>query len=123
MSGAQVPAVLRRSEALHFSEHAAEVLGILESETVGHLGDGLSGGQSVLGQADNKPTDVAARRLPGCLFDDIAEIVGRHAQPIGTVLHGGQSELQLKLLVEIVAEQAVEADENVWWLTDLFRGG
>ena len=56
---------------------------------------------------------MVARRVAGRLFDDIAEVVGRHAEFVGAILHGGQAEGQLEFVLEIVAEQAVEADEDV----------
>ena len=45
--------------------------------------------------------------------NDIAEVVGRHTQLVGAILHGGQAEGQLELVLEILTEQAVEADKNV----------
>ena len=79
------------------------MLGILEAEVVGHLGDGFSGGKTVLGKLDDELADVVACRVPGRFFDYIAEIVGRHAQFVGAVLHGGQTEGQLEFVLEIVA--------------------
>lgn len=35
--------------------------------------------------------DVVARRVSGRLLDDIAEIVGRHAEFVGAILHCGQA--------------------------------
>ena len=105
--------VLRRRDAFLLLEHPAEVLGIFEAEAVGHLGDGFPCRQPVLGKLDDEPTDVVARRVAGRLFDDIAEVVGRHAEFVGAILHGGQAEGQLEFVLEIVAEQAVEADEDV----------
>lgn len=113
LSGAPPAAVLRRSDPLLLSEHAAEVLRILESEAVGHLRDAFAGGESVLGKLDHEPADVVAGRISGRLFDDVAEVVGRKTQPIGAVLDGGQSEGQLEPLLVIVGKQLVEADQNV----------
>ncbi len=107
------PDVFRRCNALLLLEHPAEMLGILEAEAVGHLGDGFPRRKAVLGKLDDELADVAARRVPGRLLDDIAEVVGRHTELVGTILHGGQAEGQLELVLEIVAEQAVEADEDV----------
>ncbi len=106
-------AVLRRRDTLLLLEHPAEVLGIFEAKAVGHLTDGFPCCKAVLGKLDDEPADVAARRVPGRLLDDIAEVVGGHAQFVGAILHGGQTEGQLEFVLEIVAEQAVEADENV----------
>ena len=77
------------------------------------MGDGLPCRQPVLGKLDDEPTDVAARRVPSRLLDDIAEIVGRHAELVCTILHCGQAKGILEAVFEIVAEQAVEADEDV----------
>ena len=109
----QSPAVFRRSNAFLLLEHPAEMLGIFETEAVGHLGDGFPCRQPVLGKLDDEPTDVAARRVAGGFLDDIAEIVRRHAELVGAILHGGQAEGQLEFVLEIVAEQAVEADKDI----------
>ena len=89
------------------------MLGIFEAEAVGHLRDGFSGGKTVLGKLDDELADVAACRVAGGFLDDIAEVIGGHAKLVGAVLHGGQAECQLEPVLEIVAEQAVEADEDV----------
>ena len=89
------------------------MLGIFEAEAVGDLGDGFPCRQPVFGKLDDEPTDVAARRVPGGLFNDIAEVVGRHAELVGAILHGGQAEGQLELVLVITPQQAVEADEDV----------
>ena len=109
----QLLAVFRRRNALLLLEHPAEMLGIFEAEAVGHLGDGFPCRKAVLGKLDDELADVVARRVAGGLLDDIAEVIGRHAELVGTILHGGQAESQLELVLEIVAEQAVEADEDV----------
>ena len=89
------------------------MLGVFEAEAVGHLRDGLACRQPVLGKPDDEATDMVARRVAGRLLDDVAEVVGRHAEPVGAILHGGQAERQLELVLEIVAQQAVETDEDV----------
>ena len=89
------------------------MLGVFESETVRYLGDGLPCRKAVLGKLDDELADVAARRVTGRLLDDIAEVVGRHAELVGAILHGGQGVGQLELVLEVVAQQAVEADEDV----------
>ena len=109
----QLPAVFRRSNTLLLLEHAAEVLGILETKPIRHLRHGFTGCQSILGKPDNKPTDVVAGRISGGLLDDITEIIGRQAQLVGTILHGRQTEGELLFVLEIVTKQTVETDENV----------
>ena len=89
------------------------MLGIFEAEAVGHLGDGFPCRKPVLGKLDDELADVVARRVAGGFLDDIAEVVGGHAELVGTILHGGQAEGQLELVLEIVAEQAVEVDKDV----------
>ena len=109
----QFLAVFRRRNALLFLEHPAEMLGIFKAEAVRHLGDGFPCRQPVLGKLDDKPADMVACRVSGRLLDDISEVVGRHAELVGAILHGGQTEGQLDLVLEIIAKQAVEADEDV----------
>ena len=106
-------AVFRRRNPLLLLEHPAEVLGIFEAEAVGHLRNGFPCCKAVLGKLDDELADVVARRVAGGLLDDIAEIVGGHTQFVGAILHGGQAEGQLEFVLEIVAQQAVEADEDV----------
>ena len=89
------------------------MLGVFKAEAVGHLRNGLARRQPVLGKPDDEAADVVARRVAGRLLDDITEVVGRHAEPVGAILHGGQAERQLELVLEIVAQQAVETDEDV----------
>ena len=89
------------------------MLRVFEAEAVGHLGDGFPCRKPVLGKLEDEPPDVAARRVAGGLLNNIAEIVGRHAEFVGAILHGGQAEGQLEFILEIVAKQAVEADEDV----------
>ena len=54
------------------------MLGIFEAEAVGYLRDGFPCRKAVLGKLDDEPTDVAARRVPSRLFNDIAEVIGGH---------------------------------------------
>ena len=107
------PAVFRRRNPLLLLEHPAEMLGVFEAEAVGYLGDGFPCRQPVLGKLDDELADVVARRVSGGFLDDIAEIVGRHAEFVGAILHCGQANGILEAVFEIVAEQAVEADEDV----------
>ena len=108
-----LPDVFRRRTPLLLLEHPAEVLGIFETEAVGHLGDGFPCRKAVLGKLDDKLANVVARRVAGGFLDDIAEVIGGHAQFVGAILHGGQAEGLLEFVLEIVAQQAVEADEDV----------
>ena len=89
------------------------MLGVFKAEAVGPLGDGFPCRKAVLGKLDDELADVVARRVSGRLLDDIAEIVGRHAEFVGAILHCGQANGILEAVFEIVAEQAVEADEDV----------
>ena len=89
------------------------MLGIFETEAVGYLGNGFPRRKAVLGKLDDKLADMVARRVAGGFLDDIAEVIGGHAQLVGAILHGGQAEGQLELVLEIIAQQAVEADKNV----------
>ena len=89
------------------------MLGVFKAEAVGHLGDGFPCRKAVLGKLDDELADVVARRVSGGFLDDIAEIVGRHAEFVGAILHCGQAEGQLEFVLEILTEQAVEADEDV----------
>lgn len=81
------------------------MLGIFEAKTVGHLGDVFPCRQPVFGKLDDKLANVVARRVPGRLLDDIAEVVGRHTQLVGAILHGGQAEDILFILFPIKPTQ------------------
>ena len=113
LSRVQFLAVLRRSDPFLFLEHAAEVLGILEAEPVGHLGYGFAGSQSVLGKPDDEPADMIAGRVACGLLDDVTEIIGRQTQLVGAILYGRQTEGKLQPVLEIIPKQTLETDENV----------
>ena len=89
------------------------MLGIFEAEAVGYLGNGFPCRQAVLGKLDDELADVVARRVAGGFLDDIAKIIGRHTELVGAILHGRQAEGQLEFVLKIVAQQTVEADEDV----------
>ena len=69
------------------AEHAGEVLGILESETVGHLRYRLPGQHPGLGFLHHKLPDVLSGILAGEPLHHITEIIGRHAEMSGACLH------------------------------------
>ena len=75
--------------------------------------NGFSCRQPILGELNDKATDVTARSFIRCLFYNITKIVRRHAQFIGTILYGWLTESQLKFILEIITEQAIEADKDI----------
>ena len=81
--------IFRRRNPLLLLEHPAEMLGVFEAEAVGYLGDGFPCRKPVLGKLDDELADVVARRVAGGFLDDIAEVIGGHAQFVGAILHGG----------------------------------
>ena len=89
------------------------MLGVFEAEAVGYLGDGFPCRKPVLGKLDDELADMVARRVPSRLLDDIAEVIGGHAELVGAILHCGQAKGILEAVFEIVAQQTVEADEDV----------
>ena len=97
-------AIFRRSDPFLFLEHAAEVLGIFESELVGYLRDARPGRESVFRPLNDVSADMVARRVARCLFDRVSEVVGRHAQPVGAILYGRYAERKLFFLLEIVSQ-------------------
>lgn len=68
------------------------MLGVLEAEGVGDLGDGLIGAAEVLLRlVDELQADVLLGGLAGLFLDEVAEIAGGEAGFVGEVLHGGET--------------------------------
>ena len=76
LSGMQPLAVFRRSDAPLFLKHSAEMLGVLKTEPVGHLGDSFPGGKTIRGKLDDEATDAVACRIARGLFDDLTNVIG-----------------------------------------------
>ena len=100
----------RHSEV--FFEQAGEVLGIVEAQTLGCLGDAGSAGKNLLGPLHQETANVGSGGFVGQLTNEVAEVVGRQKQLLGTVFHGGQAVLLLKIVVVVLAKQLLEANPN-----------
>ena len=94
-------------------ERASEVLGVFEAEEVGGLGDGLAVAQVGGGFLHDKVADDGGGSLAGGLTDEVAEVVGREEQFLGTITDGGQAERALAAFAVIAAQQVVEAFQQV----------
>ena len=94
-------------------EHAAEVLGVFETESVGYLCYGIAGGEQIFCQLYDVLPYVVACRIAGGFFYRIAEIVGRHAEFVGTVLYGGDAVYGMPAALEIVAQQRIEFHQYI----------
>lgn len=81
-------AIFRWGDSGLLFEHPAEMLRIFKSELVGNLCDACSGAEFIFSPLDNKLTNIVACGVAGCPLNYISEIVGRHAQLIGTILYG-----------------------------------
>ena len=62
---------------------------------------------------DDILTDIVACRVTRHSFNHIPEIVGRHAQFVGTILHGRYAESYLQLFLIIIPKQVLEFREYV----------
>ena len=105
--------VLAGGEAGLFFEHAGEVLGVFKAEAVGYLRYAAGGFQFVFGQADDVVAYHVAGGVAGGAFHHVAEIIGRHAEVSGEVVHAGQAFLELHAPVEVFGEQGVETHQHV----------
>ena len=100
----------RHSEV--FFEQAGEVLGIVEAQALGSLGDAGSADKNLLGPLHQETANVGSGGFVGQLANEVAEIVGRQKQLLGAVFHGGQAVLLLKIVVVVLAKQLLEANPN-----------
>ena len=65
-------------------EVAVEMLAALESQSVGHLGDGVVGRvQIFFGDVNNLVLDELHRCFAGLFFHEVSEVVGRQAALVG----------------------------------------
>lgn len=95
-------------------ERAAEILRILIAEAVGYLADALAGlREQLLGHIHRPLLDVFLRRAAGLLLYQVAEVVGREMQLVGTPCHGGRAEALGIVRHEIAVEQRLEACEDI----------
>ena len=80
-------------------ELAREVLGIVETETFGSLRDCRSAHQKLLGTLHDKAADMRGGGVARQFADQVTEVVGGKEQLLGTVFHGGQSQLLLHAVI------------------------
>ena len=71
-------------------EHPAEMLGILEAKFVGDLRDGCTSGKLILRHLDDVLANMVAGGVARHFLEHVAEVVGRHTELIGAILHGGK---------------------------------
>ncbi len=89
------------------------MLGILEAQVVGGIGDGFACGKLVLGELDDVVADMLAGGLARGLLDEVAEVVGAHAELVGAILHRRKPQLILSLLVVVIPQQGIETLQEV----------
>lgn len=94
-------------------EHTAEMLGVIESQTISDLCNPRTCCKCIFRSLDNILADIVARRIAGRFLDHIAEIISRHTQFIGAVLDGWQTFRQLSVLLEIIPQQTVELHQHI----------
>lgn len=106
--------ILIRRHAHCLLERAAEILRILIAEAVGYLADALAGlREQLLGHIHRPLLDVFLRRAAGLLLYQVAEVVGREMQLVGTPCHGGRVEALVIVRHEIAVEQRLETFKDV----------
>lgn len=89
------------------------MLRIFKSQPICHLRNGNTRCQFVFCQLDNVLADMVTCSVARSLFYQVAEIVGRHAELVGAVLHCGLTECKLPFLVEIIVQQSVELHQHI----------
>ena len=80
-------------------ELACERLWIVESETFGRLRDSGSAHQELLGTLHDEAADMGGGGVARQFADQVAEVVGRQKQLLGTVFHGRQPLLSLYAVI------------------------
>lgn len=106
--------ILFRRHAHCLLKRAAEILRILIAEAVGYLADALAGlREQLLGHIHSLLLDIFLRRAAGLLLYQVAKVVGREMQLVGTPCHGGRAEALGIVRHEIAVEQRLEACEDV----------
>lgn len=89
------------------------MLGIFEAQFICYLCNAFTGGEFVFCPLDDILTDIVACRVARHSLDHIPEIVGRHAQFVGAILHGRYAKRQLQLFLIIIPKQVLEFREYV----------
>ena len=94
-------------------ERTREMLGIVEPQHFCCFGDGVANGEQLLGALHDEAADGRGGIVARHLADEVAEVVGREEQLLGTVAHGGQAVLAVEALVVVALQQGIEAYQQV----------
>ena len=94
-------------------ERAREMLGIVEPQHFCCFGDGVASVEQLLGALHDETADGRRGVVARHLTDEVAEVVGREKQFLGTVAHGRQAVLTVELLVVVALQQGIEAYQQV----------
>lgn len=106
--------VLTRCDTHHLLEHAGKVLGVLETETVGHLVDRERWVKDVLlRQVDDPVLYISLGGDARLALDEVAEVTGRKASFVGKITDGRQSVSFRMTIVKIFPQMLLEACEDV----------
>ena len=86
---------------------------ISESKFISHFRHSQAGGKFIPDLADDELTDMPSRAFPRHLPDHVAEIIGRHAEMLGTHIYRRKSLSYLPSVSEIMLQETVESREDV----------
>ena len=89
------------------------MVGVAVAQFLGYLADGFVGaGEKDLAAHHRHLQDVLLSRLSCCLFDKVAEIIGRQAEFVGAILYCGEAVLARLTAGEIVHDDVLETGEQ-----------
>lgn len=96
-------------------EEPTQVMWIFESQFIGNLTDGfIATDQQLLSAVDGGLLYIFLCRSPGLFFDQVAEIVGRQMQLVGTPGDRRQAGQLGLIRCKIVAQQLLEASQQIF---------
>lgn len=90
------------------------MLRIGEAQFVSYLAEGLAGVEDAgFGGLERSELDVLQGRCAGFFLQEVAQVVGREAEAVGTILDGRQTIGGRLARQEIVVQEGFEAGEDV----------
>ena len=90
------------------------MLRIGETQFVSYLAEGLAGVEDAgFGDLERSELDVLQGRCAGFFLQEVAQVVGRETEAVGTILDGGQTIGGRLARQEIVVQEGFEAGEDV----------
>ena len=104
---------LGRSNAKVVFELACEMLWVVEAKLFGNFRNLHATDEELLGTLHDEPPNHVRGGIARQLADEIAEVIGRQEQLLGTIANGGQTVSSLQTFTVVAHEQILEACKQV----------